>query len=97
MERHERKGSTDSVRRLRGHPYGQLSVHLVEIRDATAGLDGGDMDARQVNVLLDGYLGFLENLVGCSLVADFPVPDMVVFFIFLVCAKHRRARLQRLE
>ena len=97
VSRHQGKDGPDSVRRLGRHPDGQLPVHLVEVRDATAGLDGGDMDPRQVNVLLDRDFGFLENFVGCSLIANFPVPDVVVFFIFLVGAKHRRARLQSLE
>ena len=94
---HQGEDRADGVRRLGRHPHGQLPVHLVEVRDATAGLDGGDMDARQVNVLLDRDFGFLENFVGCSLIANFPVPDVVVFFIFLVGAKHGRARLQSLE
>ena len=94
---HQGKDGPDGVRRLGRHPHGQLPVHLVEVRDATAGLDGRDMDARQINVLLDRHFGFLENSLSCGPVSNFPVPDVIVFFIFLVGAKHRRARLQRLE
>ena len=90
VSRHQGKDGADGVRRLGRHPNGQLPAHLVEGSDATTGLDGRDMDARQVNVLLDCHFGFLENFVGCRLIANFPVPDVIVFFIFLVGAKHRR-------
>ena len=54
------------------------------------------MNPRDVEVLLDDDLGILERLVGAGLVADLPVPDVVVL-LFAIFADEGGARLQRLD
>src|SRR5216684_449400 len=71
-------------RRLGGHPDGELPVGLIEMGDTTAGLDGGDVDPRNVDVLLDRDLGLRKRLIGGGLVARFPMPDVIVGLPFLV-------------
>ncbi len=73
-----------------------LPCDLVELGDAAAGLDRGDVDARDVDVLLDRDLGLGEGAVGRGPVARLPVPDVVVLLVLLVGAEHRGARLERL-
>ena len=48
----QREHGANRVRRLRGHLDGQLAGDLVEVGDAAARLDRGDVDARDVDVLL---------------------------------------------
>ena len=74
-----------------------LPVARIEVGDAAAGLDRGDVDARDVDLLPDHDVGRLRTRVGLRPVADLPVEDVVVLLAFLVRAEHRRAGLQRLE
>src|SRR5581483_12286085 len=80
---HEREHGADGVRRLRGHPHRQFSVGLVEMRHASARLDRGNVDARQVDVLFDLDLGLREDLVRSLAVARFPMKNVVVLFVLL--------------
>ncbi len=93
---HEREHGADRVRRLRRHPHRELVVDLVEVRDAAARLDRRHVDARDVDVLLDGDVGLGEGAVGGGPIAPFPVPDVVVLLVLLVGAEHGRAGLERL-
>ena len=93
---HQREDGADGVRGLGGHPDGQLAVDLVEVGHAAARLDRGDVDARDVDVLLDGDLGLGEGALGAVPVAPLPVPDVVVLLVLLVGAQHRGAGLERL-
>ena len=92
----QREHGPDGVRRLGGHPDGQLARDPVEVRDAGAGLDRGHVDARDVDVFLDRDVGVLEALVRGRLVAPLPVPDVVVVLVLFVGPQHRRVRLHRL-
>ena len=94
---HQREHRADGVRRLGGHPDRELAVDLVEVGDAAAGLDRGDVDARDVDVLLDRDVGLGEGAVGGRPVAPLPVPDVIVLLVLLVGAQHRRAGLERLR
>ena len=49
---HEGEDGADGVRRLAGHPDGEMAVDGVPVGDATAGLDRGHVDARDIHVLL---------------------------------------------
>ena len=64
MSADEREDGAEGVRRLAGHPDRQLVAHPVEAGDAAAGLDRGDVDARDVDVLGDDDLGLVEDAVG---------------------------------
>src|SRR5262245_11682746 len=86
----------EGVRSLGRHVDRQLSVHPVEVGDAAAGLDGRDVDARDVQVLRHHDLGLGERALRAGAVADPPVPDVIVVLVLLVGAEDRRARLQRL-
>ena len=96
VTRDERDHSADRVRRLGSHPDRQLAVYLVEARHDPAGLDRRDVDPRDVEVLLDHDLSVPERLVGPGLVADLPVPDVVVLLL-AVLADERRSGLERLD
>ena len=96
VTRDERDHSADRVGRLGRHPDGELAVYLVEARNHAAGLDRGDVDPRDVDVLLDDDLGVLEGLVGAGLVADLPMPDVVVLLL-AVLADERGAGLERFD
>src|SRR5215470_17276861 len=83
-----------SMRRLRSLPHGQLSGRGIEIGDAAAGFE-----RRRMTSLKDGAELYLdrrvtERLVGCLLVADFPVKD-VIGFLVTVFANDRRVRISR--
>src|SRR5216110_3150320 len=93
---HECEDCADRVGRLGRHPHGELVVDLVEVRDAPARLDGRDVDARNVDVLLDGHVRLGEGAIGGSPVAPFPVPDVVILLVLLVGAQHRGPGLERL-
>ena len=60
----EGEDGADGVRSLGGHPDGELAADLVDLGHAAAGLDGGDVDARDVHVLLDDHVRLRECLVG---------------------------------
>jgi hypothetical protein len=55
------------------------------------------MNPGKVDILLDSHVGILEGLVRGGFVAGFPVKDVVVFFVLLVGAKHRRSRLESFQ
>ena len=69
----------------------------IPVGDAAARLDRGDVDARDVDVLVDPDLGGGEGGIGRGLVARFPVPDVVVLLVLgPVRAKDERVGLERL-
>jgi len=82
--------------RLRRHPTVSLPSTLSKLANDAARLDRRNVDPRDVEVLLDDDLGILERLVGAGLVADLPVPDVVVF-LFAIFADEGGARLQRFD
>ena len=92
----ERDDRADGVRRLGRHIECEVAQHRIPVGHTAAGLDGGDVDTWQVDVLRDDDLGAFERGVGGSTVANFPVPD-VIGFLLAVEANDRRAGLHRLE
>ena len=68
VARDEREHRADRVRRLRRHVHRQLAHDPVEVRDAAARLDRGDVDARDVHVLPDDDVGVGGRLFGGLLV-----------------------------
>ena len=97
VARDQRKDRADRVWRLRGHPDRELPGHRVELGDAAARLDRGDMDARQVDVLRDRHIRLLEGAVRRVAIADLPMEDVVVGLALLVVAQHGCIGLERLE
>ena len=85
----QRDDGADRVRRLRRHVHRELALDLIEARDDPAGLDRRDVDPRDVEVLLDHDLGVPERLVGPGLVADLPVPDVVVLLLAVLANQWR--------
>src|SRR5579859_2920103 len=84
------------MRRLGRHPDGQLAADFIKRGHAAAGLDGRDMDAREVHMFFDYHLGLIKELIGARLVAALPMPDMVGLLVRVVWADQRRIWLQRL-
>ncbi len=82
------------VRRLSGHVDRELLARLVVARHAPARLDRRNVNARDVHVLRHREVGVGEHLLGCVLVARFPVPDVVR--VLPVRSHERGARLHRL-
>ncbi len=69
----------DGVRRLAGHVQRELLADRVPISDAAARLDRRDMDARDVDVLLDASPRRPRaRRPRLAAVTRFPVPDVVV-------------------
>ena len=94
---HEGQHGPDGVRRLARHVQGHLAADGVPVRDAAAGLDRGDVDARDVDVLGDAHLGLGHRGIGPGSIAGLPVPDVVVGLVLApVRAQDERARLHRL-
>ena len=94
---HQRQDGADGVRGLGGHVDLELAHDPIEIGDAAAGLDGRDVDARNVDVLLDDDVGAGERALRRGPVPHLPVEDVVVLLVLLVGAQHRRVGLERLE
>ena len=95
---HEREHRPNGVRRLARHVQRHLAADGVPVRDAAAGLDRRDVDARDVDVLGDAHLGLGDRGVRPGPIARFPVPDVVVGLVgAAVGPQHERIRLQRLE
>ena len=84
------------MRRLAGHVDGQLAGDRVVRDHAAAGFDRGDVDARDVEILLDHDLRLVEDAVGLLLVSRLPMPD-VVGLLLPVVANQWRIGLERLE
>ncbi len=93
---HQREHRAHGVRRLRGHVDGELAGDAVEVGDAAAGLDGGHVDARQVEVLRHGDVRLGKGLVRGGPISRLPVEDAVVLLVLLVGAQDRRRRVERL-
>ena len=70
----------------------------IEVGDAAAGLDRGDVDARDVDVLGHPDLGGRHRGIGRGLVARFPVPDVVgLLALAAIRPEDQGVRLERLE
>ncbi len=67
--RDDRDDGPDDVRRLAGHVQGQVAVDGIPVGDHAARLDAGDVDARQIDVLLDAQRGALERRICRGAVA----------------------------
>jgi hypothetical protein len=75
----------------------ELLADRIPISDATARLDRGDVDARDVDVLLDRHVGGRDRRVGGGSVTRFPMPDVVVLLVrSTVRTEDERAVLERL-
>ncbi len=94
MPGHQGDHGADRVRGLGRHVHRELAFDRLPARDAAAGLDGSDVNAGNVELLLHDDVGVVEGLVGFRLVSRLPVPDVVRF---LVVAHFRRALRQGLE
>ena len=94
----ERDHGADGVRRLGRHVQRELLADRVPVGDAAARLDRGDVDARDVDVLLDVDVGRGEVRVRGRPIAGLPVPDVVVLLVLAaIRAQDRRVGLERLE
>ena len=86
------------VRRLARDVEVEVARDRVPVGDAAAGLDRGDVDARDVDVDRDDLVRGRERGVGGALVTGLPVPDVVVLLVLAaILAQHRRIGLERLE
>ena len=82
----------------RRHVQGQLLADRVPVGDAAAGLDRGDVDPRDVDVLGDAHLGGGDGRIGRGPIAGFPVPDVVVRLVRpAIGPEHEGIGLERLE
>ena len=71
----------DGMRRLGRHPHSQMSLNWIPLGDTSARLDGRNVDARNVNILLYRQICLVEDLLGFLFIAPFPMPDVVVILV----------------
>ena len=94
----QREDRPDGMRRLARDVQRELLANGIPVGDATARLDRGHVDARDVDVLGDPDLGRSQGRVRGRLVARLPVPDVVVLLVLAaIRAEHRRVGFERLE
>ena len=84
MRAYQRDHRTDDMGRLGSHPDRQLFLHRVPLGHAAAGLDGRNVDARDVDVLFDRYFAAAKGLFGAGPVPGLPVPDVVALLRFVL-------------
>ena len=82
----QRRNGANDMRRLECPPNRQFAFDLVERSDALAGLKRAWMNALIGDQLLDGHVCLSKGDVGCILVADLPIEDVVVMFALAVRA-----------
>src|SRR5258705_3173008 len=90
----ERNYSADGMWGLRSHPQCEMRIGSIPLGDATAGFDGSNMDARDINIFLDRDFSLIKVLIRLILIAPFPMPDVIALFIV---ADFCRTGLQRFE
>ena len=94
----QREDRPDGMRRLARDVQRELLANGIPVGDATARLDRGHVDARDVDVLGDPDLGRSQRGIGRIPVARLPVPDVVVLLVLApIRAQHRGVGLECLE